>query len=167
MAGAGVWMQVVGAVQVPPWVQTLVEALQPVWMVVVQAKVQVLLSEWTGARADAYSDEPATNLAEMGLNPPARRIMLARNRPVARSYSRRQASPSSVTAAMVHSRPSSMGMMIMGSKTAQEASRSHNSRRKAGPILPETESAPMATAARATTAMVAITIPTVTGWANA
>ncbi len=46
-------------------------------------RVQVLLSEWVGARADAYSDEPATNLAELGLDPPARRILLARAPPIA------------------------------------------------------------------------------------
>jgi len=48
-------------------------------------RVQVLLSEWTGARADAYSDEPATNLSELGLDPPARKIRLARSMPVAGS----------------------------------------------------------------------------------
>ena len=48
-------------------------------------RVQVLLSEWSGARADAYSDEPATNLAELGLDPPARKILLARSTPVTAS----------------------------------------------------------------------------------
>ena len=47
-----------------------------------EQRVQVLLGEWTGARADAYSDDPGTNLAEVGLAPPARKILLARNPPL-------------------------------------------------------------------------------------
>jgi hypothetical protein len=45
-------------------------------------RVQIVLSEWTGARIEAYNDEPLTNLAEAGLAPPSRTLILARSVPV-------------------------------------------------------------------------------------
>jgi hypothetical protein len=39
-----------------------------------QARVQLALAEWAGARVRAFDDQPGTNLAALGLSPPAARI---------------------------------------------------------------------------------------------
>ena len=90
-----------------------------------------------------------------------------RNRPVARLYSRRHNMPRIVTARIVQARPASTGPIMSGSSTSQEPRRSHSSRRMAGPAIPVSDTAPMASTPASTTAPTATTSIAVTGLAKA
>jgi hypothetical protein len=45
------------------------------------ARIQAILSEWTGLRVEDFIEQPGTNLARLGFAPPARRITFARRPP--------------------------------------------------------------------------------------
>lgn len=47
------------------------------------ARLQAVLGEWTGLRIERFIDQPGTNLAALGLEPPARRVTFARKAPAA------------------------------------------------------------------------------------
>jgi hypothetical protein len=72
-------------------------AIEPKQFVADEERVQVVLSEWTGAKIAAFNDEPVTNMAEVGLAPPARRLVLARGIPAPLSTNAAPGAPGEVT----------------------------------------------------------------------
>jgi hypothetical protein len=77
-------------------------------------RVNILLSEWTGARIETFLDSPGTNLAELGLSPPARRMVFAQAAPAVK--------PKDQTAAAAtapETSPSEEAVVLVSSDTSQ------------------------------------------------
>ena len=74
-------------------------AQEPRQFKVSSARMQAVLSEWTGLRIETFIDNPGTNLAKWGLSPPARRITFARRAPAPAAAPVAAPAPAQVAAA--------------------------------------------------------------------
>ncbi len=96
------------------------EILEPVRYRASDNRIEAAIAEWTGARIEAFLDTATTNLAERGLDPPARRIVFSRAAPTPATNSSTAVPADEETVVLLSSLPEESNLAIV--KIAHEES---------------------------------------------